>query len=84
MITHRMLPARDLRNGLAIIVVLLPGHRTIRSRIELLMRLDKDLIKVAFASGDILTLSANTMVGLILPPAHQPRQRPPWKPRNAS
>lgn len=63
MITHRMIPARDLEPGLATIVVTLPG-KTIRSRVAM-VQLRDDVVQVAFASGDILTLGARAMVGRI-------------------
>jgi len=63
MITHRMIPARDLEPGLATIVVTLPG-KTIRSR-AVMVQDCADVVQVAFASGDILTLDARAMVGRI-------------------
>lgn len=63
MITHSMIPARDLEPGFSTIVVALPG-RTIRSR-AVMVQARADVVQVAFASGDILTLSARAMVGRI-------------------
>jgi hypothetical protein len=77
MITHRMIPARDLEPGLATIVVALPG-KTIRSRVAM-VQLRDDVMQVAFASGDILTLSARAMVGRI--DAHRAAARPAAKRR---
>lgn len=72
MTTHRMIPASALTPGLATIVVSLPG-KTIRSR-AVMVQAHADAVQVAFASGDILSLSPRTMVGRIDRPA-PPRRR---------
>ena len=70
MTTHRMIPASALAPGNATIIVALPD-RTIRSRALMVQRHDHGVVQVAFASGDVLTLMARTMVG------HIERQTPP-------
>ena len=79
MITHRMIRARDLEPGLATIVVTLPG-KTIRSQ-AVMVQARADIVQVAFASGDILSLSARAMVGRI---EHSRLPGRPGAPRRAS
>ncbi len=64
MTTHHIIPASALQPGLATIVVTLPG-RTIRSRVLMVQPQDHGVVQVAFASGDVITLQARTMVGRI-------------------
>ena len=64
MTTHHIIPASALTPGLATIVVTLPG-RTIRSRVLIVQPQDHGVVQVAFASGDVITLQARTMVGRI-------------------
>lgn len=73
MTTHRMIPASALAPGLATIVVSLPG-KTIRSR-AVMVQARADAVQVAFASGDILSLSPRMMVGRIDRPAPPSRRR---------
>jgi hypothetical protein len=80
MTTPQIIPASALRPGLATIVVSLPD-RTIRSRVFMVQTHPHGVVQVAFTSGDMITLSARTMVGRI-EQAVVPR-RPP-KTRNAS
>lgn len=61
---HHIIPASALQPGLATIVVTLPG-RTIRSRVLMVQPQDHGVVQVAFASGDVITLQARTMVGRI-------------------
>jgi hypothetical protein len=74
MTTHRMIPASALTPGTATIIVSLPG-RTIRSRALMVQAQPHSVVQVAFASGDVLTLMARTMVGRIERPAPSPRRR---------
>ncbi len=76
----RMIPASALTPGLALIILRLPG-RTIRSCAVMVQAQPHGVVQVAFASGDVLTLSARTMVGSIERPA---RSRPPPRTRSAS
>jgi hypothetical protein len=62
--TPRIIPASALVPGLAKIIVVLPD-RTIRSRVLIVQPQPHGVVQVAFASGDVLTLSARTMVGSI-------------------
>ena len=64
----RLIPASALTPGLATIVLRLPD-RTIRSRALMVQAHAHGVVQVAFASGDVLTLSARTMVGSIEPHA---------------
>lgn len=64
MTPHHIIPASALQPGLATIVVTLPG-RTIRSRVLMVQLQDYGVVQVAFASGDVITLQARTMVGRI-------------------
>lgn len=83
MITHRMIRAGDLKQGMAVIIIRLPG-RTIRSRVEMLQPIPPDLIKVAFSTGDIITFSTRSMLGWIAPRAAARRSSPRPQPRSAS
>lgn len=71
MTSHRIVRAAELRPGPATVVVALPG-RTIRSRVEIAVAEPHGVVRVAFASGDIITLSTRAAVGVIDPP---PRRR---------
>lgn len=64
--TARIVPADQLRAGPALVVLAL-GERTIRSRVEIAVVEPHGVVRVAFASGDIVTLSARTVVGVIDP-----------------
>ena len=79
MTTPRIIPASALRPGLATIVVSLPGRRTIRSRVFMVELRPHGVVNVAFTSGDMITLSARTMVGSIepSPTIARPRRRSP-------
>ncbi|HEY0134929.1 MAG TPA: hypothetical protein VGB85_12635 [Nannocystis sp.] len=74
--TPRIIPASALAPGLATIIVSLPG-RTIRSRVFMVQVQPHGSVQVAFASGDMITLSPRTMVGSIERPAPPRRPRPP-------
>ena len=63
----RIIPATSLQPGLATIVVSLL-RRTIRSRVLMVQVHPQGGVLVAFASGDVITLSKRTMVGRIDPP----------------
>ena len=76
MSTPRIIPASELTPGLATIIVSLPG-RTIRSLALMVQAQPHGVVQVAFASGDVITLSARTMVGRI------ERPRPRATPRHA-
>ena len=82
MATPRIIPASSLRPGLATIVVSLPG-RPIRSRVFMVELRPHGVVNVAFTSGDMITLSARTMVGSIEHAAHRHPPRSPST-RNAS
>ena len=70
----RLIPARELTVGPAT-VIFRPGSRKIRSRVELVVH-EGDIVRVAFASGDILSLSERAMVGVLpSPPRARPRPR---------
>jgi len=77
MTTPRIIPASALRPGLATIVVTLPGRRTIRSRVFMVELRPHGVVNVAFTSGDMITLSARTMVGSIEGTTGRRRPRPP-------
>jgi len=77
----RLIPASALTPGLATIILRLPG-RTIRSCVLMVQAQPHGVVQVAFASGDVLTLSARTVVGCIEQPARSKRQPP--RTRNAS
>ncbi len=62
--THRIIPASALAPGLATIIVSLPG-RTIRSCALMVQAHPHGVVQVAFASGEVISLSARTMVGRI-------------------
>ena len=83
MATPRIIPASSLRPGLATIVVSLPG-RTIRSRVFMVELRPHGVVNVAFTSGDMITLSARTMVGSIERPTQPRRPREPPHAHNAS
>ena len=72
----RIIPASSLAPGLATIIVSLPD-RTIRSRVFMVQVQPHGYVQVAFASGDMITLSPRTMVGSIERPAPPRRPRPP-------
>jgi hypothetical protein len=74
MTPHHIVPASALQPGLATIVVNLPG-RTIRSRVLMVQQQDHVVVQVAFASGDVITLQARTMVGRIERQFKAPRRR---------
>lgn len=74
MTTPRIVPASTLQPGLATIVVSLP-NRTIRSRAVMVQKQDHGVVQVAFASGDVITLQARTMVGRIERVLATPRRR---------
>jgi len=74
MTTHRIVPASALQPGLATIIVSLP-NRTIRSRALMVQKQDHGVVQVAFASGDVITLQARTMVGRIERVPVTPRRR---------
>lgn len=77
MTTPRIIPASALTPGLATIIVSLPG-RTIRSPALMVQPRPNGGVQVAFASGDVITLSARTMVGRIdRPRPHAPSRRAP-------
>jgi hypothetical protein len=76
----RIFRASALTPGLATIIVSLPG-RTIRSRALMVQVQPHGVVQVAFESGDVITLSARTMVGSIEQAA---RSRRPPRTRNAS
>jgi len=69
--TPRIIPASALRPGLATIIVSLPD-RTIRSPVFMVELRPHGVVRVAFTSGDMITLSARTMVGHI---EHPPARR---------
>jgi hypothetical protein len=79
----RIIPASALRPGLATIIVSLPGQ-TIRSRVFMVELRPHGVVNVAFTSGDMITLSARTMVGCIERPARPRRPRRTARTRNAS
>lgn len=77
MTTHRIIPAAELHPGPTLVVLAL-GERTIRSRVEIALVEPHGVVRVAFASGDIVTLSVRAVVGVIDPPrrpAPGPRRR---------
>lgn len=67
----RLIPARELTVGPATVIFRLPG-RTLRSRVELVVH-EPGIVRVAFASGDILSLSERAMVGVL--PSRPPAPR---------
>ena len=71
----RIIPATSLQPGLATIIVSLP-RRTIRSRVLMVQVHPQGGVQVAFASGEVITLSERTMVGRIDPPP-RPSHRSP-------
>ena len=68
MTTPRIICAAELRPGPATIIVAL-GTRTLRSRVLIAVTEPHGLVRVAFASGDVLALSPRSAVGCIDPPA---------------
>ena len=62
----RLIPASSLTPGPATIVFSLPG-RTIRSRVLMAQAEPHGVVRVAFASGDVIAFSARTMVGQLAP-----------------
>jgi len=74
--TPRIIPASALTPGSATIIVTLPGRRTIRSRVFMVELRPHGVVNVAFTSGDMISLSARSMVGSIEATA-QRRPRPP-------
>ena len=75
--THRIIPASALAPGLATIIVSLPD-RTIRSCVFMVQVWPHGVVQVAFTSGDVISLSARTMVGKIeraVRPRRAPRTR---------
>jgi len=76
----RIIPTSALKPGLATIILRLPG-RTIRSCALMVQAQPQGGVQVAFASGDVLTLSARTMVGSI---EQAPRSPQPPRTRSAS
>ena len=74
--TPRIIPVSTLAPGLATIIVSLPD-RTIRSRVFMVQVQPHGYVQVAFASGDMITLSPRTMVGSIEQPARPQQPRPP-------
>lgn len=71
----RIIPATSLQPGLATIIVSLP-RRTIRSRVLMVQVHPQGGVQVAFASGEVITLSDRTMVGRIDPPCRPSRRSP--------
>ena len=71
--TPQIIPARELTRGPATVVFRLPG-RTIRSHVALVSHEPGGIVRVAFASGDIVSLSERAMVGVI-PPTSRTRVR---------
>ncbi len=67
MTVHRIILAAELRAGPATIIVAL-GDRTIRSRAAIVVVEPHGVVRVAFESGDILSLSARSALGVIDPP----------------
>ena len=74
--TPRIIHASTLTPGLATIIVSLPD-RTIRSRVYMVQVQPHGYVQVAFASGDMITLSPRTMVGSIEQPVRPQQPRPP-------
>jgi hypothetical protein len=69
-ISHRIIHAAQLRAGPATIIVAL-GERTIRSRAVMVIAEPHSIVRVAFDSGDILSLSSRSALGMIDPPPHR-------------
>lgn len=63
---HQIVPASTLRPGPALVVVRLP-LKTIRSRVTMVAPEPHGVTRVAFASGDQLTFSSRSVVGVIEP-----------------
>lgn len=66
MTRHRIIPASQLKPGLATIVVSLPD-RTFRSRAVMVQHHDHGTVQVAFLCGEIISFSSRSMVGYIEP-----------------
>ena len=81
MTTTRIIPASSIMPGPATIIVTLPGRRTIRSRVFMVELRPSGVVNVAFTSGDMIALSARTMVGSI---EHEPQRRRPRPPHLSS
>ena len=76
MTTTRIIPASSITPGPATIIVTLPGRQTIRSRVFMVELRPHDVVNVAFTSGDMISLSARSMVGSIEATTRR-RPRPP-------
>lgn len=66
MTRHRIIPASELKPGLATIVVSLPD-RTFRSRVFMVQHHEHGTVQVAFQCGENITFSSRSMVGCIEP-----------------
>lgn len=62
-VTRRIIHAAQLRAGPALVILAL-GGRTIRSRAEIVV-VEAHVVRVAFESGDILTLSPTSALGVV-------------------
>ena len=80
----RIVRASSLRPGLATVVLVLP-NKTIRSCVAMIDARETH-VQIAFMSGDIVSLPANAVVGVVDTPRRRERlahavatkQRPPW------
>ncbi|MDC0722490.1 hypothetical protein [Nannocystis bainbridge] len=72
---HSIIPASELQPGLATIIVRMPGHPTVRSRAVMVQHHGPGVVQVAFASGEILSMSERTMVGRIVNCTVRPTRR---------
>jgi len=70
----RIVPASSLMPGPATVIVALPD-RTIRSRVLMVQQESHGVVRVAFASGDLITLMARGVVGHIDTPTPRTRRR---------
>ncbi|MEZ4357009.1 MAG: hypothetical protein R3F16_25490 [Myxococcota bacterium] len=75
MTPYRIIRAAELTPGPATVIVRLPG-RALRSRVELAAVQPHGVVKVAFACGEVLTLSARVLVGVIDPAVRRRARRP--------
>ena len=66
-VTSRIIQAAQLRAGPALVILAL-GGRTIRSRAAIVV-VEAHVVRVAFESGDILTLSPSSALGVVDKPA---------------
>lgn len=66
MTRHRIIPAAQLKPGLATIVVSLPD-RKFRSRAVMVQHHGHGTVQVAFQCGEIISFSSRSMVGYIEP-----------------